>query len=371
MEKSLLGDGLPLNIVVATMAHVGNDELLISLVEQCAHLYDKASKNYKDERLKENAWKSIAEKLKTERKSTDFVTSNVLLSKTPHIVAAAAKQRWVNLKDRFFNVGSDGVLSPTHSIEVPELQPNSEAGPGPQRGTPTTKRKKTIHESMNVAISRERVLVHHLKVTNTLRKTTKKDTSRRLSTITYHLTKDKKPVIVCKKLFLSTLGISERMRRTALIKLNEMGVMKKDKRGGRQRNKENKEKEAYVRFKIEEDIDRFPKVEFHFCRAKTSKMYLHPDLSLHKMYFMFLEDLKTHGSKLYCSYHTYRRGKRKRDPNPSFDESTKLISLIRKYFETVENKNTDAVSVPKKMRFWKEFEPNSMLYSPYQGPLTH
>nr|CAH7755401.1 unnamed protein product [Callosobruchus chinensis] len=54
-----------------------------------------------------------------------------------------------------------------------------------------------------------------------------------------------------------------------------------------------------------------------------------------------------------------------------FDESTKLISLIRKYFETVENKKTDAVSVLKKMRFGKEFEPNSMLYPPCQGPLTH
>nr|CAH7724333.1 unnamed protein product [Callosobruchus chinensis] len=42
------------------------------------------------------------------------------------------------------------------------------------------------------------------------------------------------------------------------------------------------------------------------------------------------------------------KGKRKRDPNTSFDEKTKLISLIRKYFETIENKKTDAVSVLKK-----------------------
>nr|CAH7733535.1 unnamed protein product [Callosobruchus chinensis] len=65
------------------------------------------------------------------------------------------------------------------------------------------------------------------------------------------------------------------------------------------------------------------------------------------------------------------KGKRKRDPNTTFDEKTKLISLIRKYFETVENKKTDAVSVLKKMWFGKEFEPNSMLYPPCQGPLMH
>nr|CAI5865987.1 unnamed protein product [Callosobruchus analis] len=66
---------------VVAMAHIANDELLISLVEQCAPLYDKASKAYKDEGLKENAWKTIAEHLKIE--------------------PAIAKQRWVNLRDRF------------------------------------------------------------------------------------------------------------------------------------------------------------------------------------------------------------------------------------------------------------------------------
>nr|CAH7717558.1 unnamed protein product [Callosobruchus chinensis] len=196
------------------MAYVSNDELLIILVEQCAYLYDKASKSYKDERLKENTWKSIAEKLETE--------------------PAAAKQRWVNLRDRFvrayrdytsqppsgsaggcpktigfpffgemmwlapfirkrkltssvatlpstshittqegmvaesetdandeeslahFNVGDDGVLSPAQSIEVPIEAPEvqlEEARPEPQRGTTTPKRKKTMHESMNDAIS--------------------------------------------------------------------------------------------------------------------------------------------------------------------------------------------------------------------------
>nr|CAH7740541.1 unnamed protein product [Callosobruchus chinensis] len=74
------------------MAYVSNDELLIILVEQCAYLYDKASKSYKDERLKENTWKSIAEKLETE--------------------PAAAKQRWVNLRDRFVRAYRDYTSQP-------------------------------------------------------------------------------------------------------------------------------------------------------------------------------------------------------------------------------------------------------------------
>ncbi|CAH2003327.1 unnamed protein product [Acanthoscelides obtectus] len=58
-----------------------NDELLIQLVEKCPHIYNKTLKEYKDDKMKDNSWLSIAEFLDSE----------------PAIV----KKRWDNLRDRF------------------------------------------------------------------------------------------------------------------------------------------------------------------------------------------------------------------------------------------------------------------------------
>ncbi|XP_050503984.1 uncharacterized protein LOC126882947 [Diabrotica virgifera virgifera] len=58
-----------------------NDELLIALVEKCPHLYDRCSKDYKDETLKNNSWSSIAQYLESD--------------------VAAVKKRWENMRDRF------------------------------------------------------------------------------------------------------------------------------------------------------------------------------------------------------------------------------------------------------------------------------
>lgn len=47
-------------------------------------------------------------------------------------------------------------------------------------------------------------------------------------------------------------------------------------------------------------------MESHFCRAKKSKLYLHPDLSLSKMYHFFVNELKKQGkNKEVSSYATY------------------------------------------------------------------
>uniref|UniRef100_A0A6P7GLM4 Uncharacterized protein LOC114339657 n=1 Tax=Diabrotica virgifera virgifera TaxID=50390 RepID=A0A6P7GLM4_DIAVI len=58
-----------------------NDELLIALLEKCPHLYDRCSKDYKDETLKNNSWSFIAEYLESD--------------------VAAVKKRWDNMRDRF------------------------------------------------------------------------------------------------------------------------------------------------------------------------------------------------------------------------------------------------------------------------------
>lgn len=87
---------------------------------------------------------------------------------------------------------------------------------------------------------------------------------------------------MCKKLFLNTLCVSEKVFCTSLSKVKESGVLEKEKRGGRPKALQAKEKP--VRDAITAHITRFPRVELHYCRASDSKEYLHPDLSLYKMY---------------------------------------------------------------------------------------
>lgn len=92
-------------------------------------------------------------------------------------------------------------------------------------------------------------------------------------------------------MFLNTLAISEKSVRTAIDKLKDTGVVENDRRGGRQGVYvfEDAEKRA----KIQRHLNRFPRVESHYCRKDSSKEYLHPDLTLRKMYNSFLQEYKT------------------------------------------------------------------------------
>ena len=42
-------------------------------------------------------------------------------------------------------------------------------------------------------------------------------------------------------------------------------------------------------------------MESHFCRKSTSKEYLHPDLNVKKMFYLYNEEIQ----QIKCSYHTY------------------------------------------------------------------
>ncbi|CAH2005566.1 unnamed protein product [Acanthoscelides obtectus] len=44
-------------------------------------------------------------------------------------------------------------------------------------------------------------------------------------------------------------------------------------------------------------------MESHFCRQSTTREYLHPDLTIEKMYYFYVQE----GRQPQCSYHTYRR----------------------------------------------------------------
>lgn len=140
-------------------------------------------------------------------------------------------------------------------------------------------------------INRQReFIIFHTEVTDTKQKTSKREVSRRQKTIRYFFTINNVRVPVCKTFFINTLDISDRVVRTALEKTNPIGLVELDKRGGR-KSEAVIARDIKIRSEIEKHIDRFPRMESHYCRASSSREYLHPDLSVSKMYFLHLQSL--------------------------------------------------------------------------------
>nr|CAH7750558.1 unnamed protein product [Callosobruchus chinensis] len=117
-----------------------------------------------------------------------------------------------------------------------------------------------------------------------------KQDSRKKYRLDYCLPFFGKKLPVCKVFFLNTLVISEKFMRTAVKKLQTTGVVEKERRGGRPRVQ--LERDEKIRQNISNHINLFPKVESHYCRKSTTKEYLHSDLSIPKMYSMYLKKMK-------------------------------------------------------------------------------
>lgn len=147
-------------------------------------------------------------------------------------------------------------------------------------------------------------IVRHVATKDIKRKRTSKENSRRTRTLLYNLPIDNhgRVISVCKTIFLNTLGISEKTVRTALNKRTEEGLVSVDRRGGRFANL--KQKDVEIRNAVLAHIQKFPRMESHFCRKSTTREFLHPDLTIKKMYHIYKTE---HGEQLNCSYHTYRR----------------------------------------------------------------
>ncbi|CAG9766085.1 unnamed protein product [Ceutorhynchus assimilis] len=126
--------------------------------------------------------------------------------------------------------------------------------------------------------------------------------SRRTYTKTFFLPFNGEPTKVCRKMFISTLDVGEKVLRNAVKKVQSTGVLEKEKRGGR--DKISALKDRAVRDSIINHINKFPRVESHYCRKDSSREYLHGDLSLRKMYDMFIEELQSTESK--PSFSLYR-----------------------------------------------------------------
>lgn len=65
-------------------------------------------------------------------------------------------------------------------------------------------------------------------------------------------------------------------------------MVEPEMRGGRVQT--NKNRDTIIRQLVESHIDRFPKIESHFCRQNTDREYLSSDLTLSKMHRMFSKE---------------------------------------------------------------------------------
>lgn len=105
-----------------------------------------------------------------------------------------------------------------------------------------------------------------------------------------------------KSFFLGTLAISEKVLRTAISKLSDVGMVELDKRGGRVETNQIRDKD--IRQLVDSHIERFPRIESHFCRQNTDREYLCSDLTLTKMHRMFCKEQSDDRTSVSFTYYS-------------------------------------------------------------------
>lgn len=151
--------------------------------------------------------------------------------------------------------------------------------------------------------------------------------SKRQCTVNYYLPLNGESKQVCQKFFVATLGISQRFIRTVTSKLGKSGILEKEKRGGR-RGKF-LESDPRIATVVNDHINRFQKVESHYCRKDSTRQYLHADLTVKKMYAMLLEDLVEEPKPSYSTYYKIFKGKNLSFHRPKKDQCSLCVSFYK------------------------------------------
>ena len=150
----------------------------------------------------------------------------------------------------------------------------------------TGEERQTIFSSLygkcSLQLQRE-FIVRYIKVGSVGRRRTKNENSKRSVTLIYSLPHNNNTMSVYKLMFMNTLSVTERIR-TALAKITPEGVLAPDRRGGQHEHLKLKDK--ILIDSVAAHINRFPRMESHYCR-KSSREYLHPDLTIAKMYELY------------------------------------------------------------------------------------
>jgi len=134
---------------------------------------------------------------------------------------------------------------------------------------------------------------------------------RKHKSVKYWLPLDGVKVRVCKKMFLTTLDISEKLVTYTLSKRTSgdvgMTFSSPDMRG---KHVPSNKTDANILDGIRQHINSFPKMAPHYCRADTNRQFLGADLNIRKMYELYVESRKSAGElaakegvyrKIFCS----------------------------------------------------------------------
>ncbi|CAH1115819.1 unnamed protein product [Psylliodes chrysocephalus] len=176
-------------------------------------------------------------------------------------------------------------------------------------------------------------IVKYTKIGEVKQMTSKTEKSRRQKTMFYYLTRLSKHTMVCKKFLVSRRGLLEQHWR----KSNDCGIVASDMRGGRQ-SENIKNRDSAIHTAIENHVNRFPRIGSHYYREKSTQEYLHFDLSISKIYSLFLEELTA--SDELPSITTYRT------KNLSFHRPKKdQCSLCMTYKDLYEKCNSEKLKV--------------------------
>lgn len=106
-------------------------------------------------------------------------------------------------------------------------------------------------------------------------------------TYKYYLPKNSTRVEVCKKMFLNTYAISERLVRTAWDKYDGNTAILKDMRG--KHNKHVKVITDEMVMSVCAHVNSFAPVESHYNRAASTRLYLDGSLSVARMFILYKE----------------------------------------------------------------------------------
>ncbi|XP_046684392.1 uncharacterized protein LOC124370146 [Homalodisca vitripennis] len=116
-----------------------------------------------------------------------------------------------------------------------------------------------------------------------------KNNPQKKNSFSYFLHINNEKIRVCKQFFLQTILVSQKtIYNVHNNKDKSSEVPKSDERGKKTKDRTQKADKDILR----KHIESFAKVESHYCRAKTAKEYLSPDLNISRMFDMYLEHCK-------------------------------------------------------------------------------
>ncbi|CAH1101340.1 unnamed protein product [Psylliodes chrysocephalus] len=131
-------------------------------------------------------------------------------------------------------------------------------------------------------------IARYIKMEEIKQKTTQKEVFRRNKSNYYFLPLDGDELPVFKTFFNNTLPTTAKTISTTLSKKSTTGIIEKEQIGGRY--KLQVDRELHLINVISEHINKFGRVESHYCRQNLTREYLHENFSLLKMFSMYLSN---------------------------------------------------------------------------------